>query len=97
VAVDLGNAFHFILPLALCLAGFHGVFFYAAPWKKTASWCAFQLGLAVFLFQLASQDNSFPAALAFLVLATTLGVGIMLRAFCVKLGKRTSTPKRAPK
>ncbi len=93
MAVDLGNAFHFLIPLGLCLAGFHGVLFYPAPWKKTASWCAFQLGLVVFLLQLASKTNPFPAAIALSILAVTLGTAVLFVAFGVKAGPRAPMPK----
>lgn len=93
MAVDLGNAFHYAVPLALCLAGFHGVFFHSGPWKKTLSWCAFQAGLIVFLFQLTSKDNPFPAALALSTSACTAAVVILLGVFSLKLGGRTKSPE----
>lgn len=93
MAVDLGNAFHYFAPLALCLAGFHGVFFHWEPWKKTASWCAFQAGLIVLLLQLASKENPFPAALALITSACTAAVVILLGIFCAKLGGRLKSPE----
>jgi hypothetical protein len=91
--MQLENVFHFIAPLALCLAGFHGVFFHGEPWKKTASWCAFQAGLIVFLLQLASRENPFPVALALSTLACTAAVVVLLSAFCVKSGGRLKPPE----
>jgi len=88
VGVDLGNAFHYFIPFLLCLIGFHGVLFHASPWGKTGAWCSFQLGLAVFLLQLASPSNPLPLALAWLVLAVTAALGILLALFCVKWGGR---------
>lgn len=88
MGVDLGNAFHYSVPLILCLAGFHGVLYYSSPWKKTAAWCVFQAGLVVFLLQLASPTNPLPLALAWLVLAMTVILGVLLGLFCVKVGGR---------
>lgn len=89
MAADPGNALHFFIPLAFCLVGFHGALFYLGPLKKTASWCLFQLGLFVFLFQLASTTNPFPCALALVILAVTTGMAILFAAFCMKAGGRT--------
>jgi hypothetical protein len=86
VAIDPGNVLRFFLPLLLCLAGFHGVLFYAAPWKKTAAWLAFQSGLVAFLFQLGGPENPFPSALAVATLAATAAVGVLLAVFGVKWG-----------
>lgn len=93
MAVDPGNAFHFLIPLALGLAGFHGVLFYRGPWKKTASWVLFQLGLVVFLLQLASKDNAFPMVLACATLAATVGVSVVLASFGLKWGGRVKVPE----
>jgi multisubunit Na+/H+ antiporter MnhC subunit len=91
VDVNAGNILHFCLPLALCLVGFHGVFFYANLWRKAAGWGLFQLGLMVFLSELAPPGNPLPHVLILLVLACTLGVGILLAVFCLKLGKQFKT------
>lgn len=85
MAVNLGNAFHYFIPLLLCLAGFQGVLLYSTPWKKTTAWCAFQAGLVVFLLQLGSPENSIPLALALLALTATVATGVLLALFCVKL------------
>lgn len=103
MAVDLGGAVHYFIPFLFCLIGFHGVLFYSRPWAKTAAWCAFQLGLVAFLFKIASPENPFPTALAVLVLAVTAGTGVVLAAFCGKLGWRWKpaeggkSPRRNPK
>ncbi|HJT24118.1 MAG TPA: hypothetical protein VJ873_06045 [bacterium] len=97
MAVDLGNTFHYFFPLLFCLIGFHGVLFYSQPRIKAAAWCAFQLGLVVFLFLLASPENPFPTTLALLILAVTLGTGVPLAAFCVKLGGRAKPARRSSK
>jgi hypothetical protein len=81
----------YLIPLALCLAGFHGVFFYANLWRKTLGWCLFQLGLVLFLWELAPPGCSLPYVLALQILAATAGVGIFLGLFCLKLGRRYKT------
>lgn len=91
MAVNLGNAFHYIVPLAFCLAGFHGVFFYTNLLGKAASWCLFQMGLISFLFLLAPQAGPVPSALSLLISAVTFAVGIVLTVFCLKLGRRHKT------
>lgn len=88
MAVDLGNLFHFLLPLVFCSAGFHGVLFYSSPWKKTASWCAFQAGLVFFLLGLASPATALPLVLAVLTAFLTLAVGLLLVFFCGKVEGR---------
>jgi hypothetical protein len=91
VGVNAGNILHFCLPLVLCLIGFHGVFFYANLWRKAAGWCFFQLGLTAFLWQLEPSGVPLPTVLIILILACTVGVGILLGVFCLKLGRRYKT------
>jgi uncharacterized membrane protein len=91
VDVNTGNIFHFGLPLALCLIGFHGVFFYANLWLKAAGWTLFQLGLMVFLWELAPPGNPLPHVLILLVLACTFAVGILLSVFCLKISRQFKT------
>jgi hypothetical protein len=86
-----GSAFHYLIPLVLCTVGFHGVFYYSNLWKKTAAWCVFQLGLIVFLLQLAPIGGSFSLALVLLVAFSTLAVGATLGMFCLKLARRHKT------
>jgi len=95
VGVDLGNAFSYFIPLLLCLGGFHGVLFFVTPWKKAAAWCVFQMGLVVFLFQLLSPSNPLPLALAWLILAVTAALGLLLGIFCVKIGVRAKPSESA--
>lgn len=92
MGVDAGNLLHFGFPLALCLIGFHGVFFYADPWRKAAGWCLFQLGLMAFLSDLAPPGSPLPQVLILLILACTTGVGIFLGVFCLQLGRRNKPP-----
>ena len=96
MGVDLGNTIHFFIPFLLCLVGFHGVFFYSTAWRKTAAWCAFQAGLVVLLFQLASDQNVFPLALAWLTLAVTGALALLLGIFSLKLGGKTKPSRRTP-
>ena len=88
----------YFLPLLLCLAGFHGVFYHAGPWKKTASWLAFQAGLGLFLLILSPPHDAFCLSQLLLLAGATSGIGVLLAAFCVKLsaadaGKRGRRPQ----
>lgn len=89
MAVNLGNILHFIFPLAICLIGFHGVFFYSNLSRKAGFWCVFQMGLELFLIQAAPTENAM--ALALLVGSVTAAVGALLFAFCLKLRRRYKT------
>jgi multisubunit Na+/H+ antiporter MnhC subunit len=91
VDVNYGNLFHFCLPLALCLVGFHGVFFYSNLGRKALGWCLFQLGLVSFLLQLEPSASPLPCVLILLILACTAAVGVLLSVFCLKLGKKHKT------
>lgn len=84
MAADSGIPFQYFLPLALCLAGFHGTFFYFSLWKKAASWCAFQAGLVLLLFLSAPTGNALAHDLEILITAATLAVFIYLSFFCAK-------------
>ena|SRR5579872_2744067 len=82
---------HYGAAMVLCLAGFHGVFFFGNLLKKMVAWCFFQIGLIVFLFQWAFSGAPLPAALVFEVAAVTSAVVVLLWVFCVKLRKRHKT------
>ena len=89
--VNNGNLFHFCLPLALCLVGFHGVFFYSNLGRKALGWCLFQFGLASFLWQLEPSGSPLLPALILVILASTAAVGVLMAVFCLKLGKKYKT------
>jgi multisubunit Na+/H+ antiporter MnhC subunit len=91
VDVNYGDLFHFGLPLALCLAGFHGVFFYSNLGRKALGWGLFQLGLVSFLWELQASGSPLPSVLILLILASTAAVGVLLAVFCLKLGKKYKT------
>ena len=79
------------LAIVLCLVGFHGVFFYGNLAKKTVAWALFQIGLIVFLYQMASSGAPLPSALAIEVASLTLVVTVLLGLFCVKLNRHHKT------
>ena len=89
MSANFGSVLHFLVPLALCLAGFHGVFFYSNLVKKAAAWCVFQMGWVVFLLLTASTENA--KVLAFVVSAVLAVVGALLFAFCLKIRRRYKT------
>jgi multisubunit Na+/H+ antiporter MnhC subunit len=91
VGVNNANLIYFCLPLALCLAGFHGVFFYSNLGRKIFAWCLFQGGLVSFLWKLESSGSPLPFVLILLLLACTTAVTLLLTVFCLKLGKKYKT------
>jgi hypothetical protein len=91
VDVSYGNLFHFCLPLALCLVGFHGVFFYSNLGRKALGWFLFQFGLASFLWQLEPSGSPLLHVLILLILASSAAVVVLMAVFCLKLGKKYKT------
>src|SRR5260221_12034745 len=87
----MGNLFHYGMAMILCLAGFHGIFFYGSLAKKTAAWCGFQMGLILFLIQLTPSGAPLPLVLAIEVGVMTLTVTALLWIFCLKLHRRYKT------
>jgi hypothetical protein len=84
----------YCLPLFLCLAGFHGVFFARGPWRKTAAWLVFQAGLGLFLLILSRPGNAFCLSRLLLLLGSTSGVGAFLAALCAKLSAQPEGARR---
>ncbi len=82
---------HYGAAMAFCLAGFHGIFFQSNLAIKTAAWALFQIGLMVFLFQLASSGAPLPLTLLVEVASVTVAVTVLLGIFCVKLRRRHKT------
>jgi multisubunit Na+/H+ antiporter MnhC subunit len=91
VNASMENFIHYGAAMALCLAGFHGLFFQGNLAKKAAAWCLFQIGLMIFLFQLASSGAPLPLALCLEVAAVTVAVTVLLGVFCLKLRRRHKT------
>jgi hypothetical protein len=91
MGVNLSLLFHYFIPLALCLGGFHSVFYHSHLGRKAAGWCLFQAGLAAFLFEIAPAGSALPRVLLLLVFASTLVVGLFLAALCLKIEKKFKT------
>jgi multisubunit Na+/H+ antiporter MnhC subunit len=84
------NFLHWVT-LILCVVGFHGLFFYRNLALKAASWCLFQIGLMVFLYQWVSFGGPLPAALIFQLAGVTLATALLLGGLCLKLWRRYKT------
>lgn len=91
MSVNQTNFLPYILPMILCLAGFHGIFFYGNLARKTAAWAVFQLGLIFFLVQLSSAAGPLPRVLALEAATACLSVSILLAVFCLKMWKKHKT------
>jgi hypothetical protein len=85
------NLVHYGIAGVLLLAAVQGLFFYSNLVKKVLAWCLFQVGLVVFLLLLMPPGRYLCLAVALLILAVTLSVGMFLGAFCVKLGRQYKT------
>lgn len=87
------NGFSFlqIVSLILCLAGFHGLFFYENLGRKAAAWLVFQGGMLFFFFPFISAGGPVPKVLALETGGVGLSVFLLLGFFCLRLWKKHKT------
>ena len=87
------NNFLTVFALLLCVAGFHGIFFYGDPAKKIAAWVFLQAGLLLFLFQAVPPGIPLRPVLAVEILGVTLAVAGSLALLAHKKGRLYGTRK----
>jgi len=85
------NSLPYIVPILLCLIGFHGLFFYDNLARKTAAWALFQVGTVLLLFQLTSAAGPVPRVLVLEAAALGFSVTLLLGVLCLKLWKKNKT------
>lgn len=89
---ETGNLPLLIVGALLALGGLHGVFFYAGPRKKLASWGALQAGL-IFFFLFREPLSSLSKVLLLETTLVSVTLLLILVAFLLKAGGKRRGPQ----